>query len=241
MGERVVETAREHAAIGVTTVISRHRPEWIGGLEWQPTLDGATGPVDVVIDFTLPGGPQVAAEWCRANLAALVSGTTGLTEPDTDALRAASELVPVLWAPNLSKGLNLCLRTVVEMASQLPAETPVEITDIHHVHKQDSPSGTALFMAQAIAGARGQDLDAVLRVRDATTAGRGPEGSITCVSLREGEAIGTHQVRFRVPGEEILVRHSASDRDVYAHGALEAAAWLVGQDAGLYSVADWLT
>lgn len=224
---------------GLLGVVSRNRPHWIEDIPYFENLDALPDLPDVVIDFTLSGGTGTAADWCRARLVALVSGTTALTGQDRQALRDASELVPVLWAPNLARGPNLLLGNVRDTAKALGARAAVEILDVHHAGKKDAPSGTALLLAQAIAKAWHVPLEDVLDLESGPGDGTEP-GRIRCVSRREGDAIGLHRVTFHGPDDTLVLSHDASDRIIYARGSIEAAAWLTQQPAGLYTGSDWL-
>jgi 4-hydroxy-tetrahydrodipicolinate reductase len=173
-----------------------------------------------VVDFSLPGGTCIAAEWCEGQGVPLVSGTTGLGNADRNALDLAATRVPVLHAANFSVGVNIALELVSRAAELLggaDAEA-IRITEVHHAHKQDAPSGTALALAERLG-----DLDHEV------------------TSRREGEVVGEHEVRFELPGESLTVAHSARDRAVFAHGALRAARWLAEQPAGRYTAIDWLS
>jgi 4-hydroxy-tetrahydrodipicolinate reductase len=240
MAREVAFAAIDSRDLALSALVSRRRPDWLVDTPHLESLDRLTALPDMLIDFTLAGGTYDAAHWCRASLVPLVSGTTGLSARDRTALLEASELVPVMWAPNLSKGLNLVMRAVIEAAVSLPGSTPVEIHDIHHAQKKDAPSGTALLLAQAIASARQQALEDCLRVEadhdDMTAA----DGSIGIFSRREGETTGEHRVRFLAAGEEVVFTHESHDRAIYATGALEAGLWLMRQPAGLYTSSDWL-
>jgi 4-hydroxy-tetrahydrodipicolinate reductase len=240
-GRMAREVVKSIAAGGdrLAAVVSRSRPDWLGDEPWFAALDELTDLPDLVIDFTLPGGTMQVADWCRARLVPLVSGTTGLTDSDRAGLEQAGELVPVLWAPNLSKGLNMLLKDVREAAATLGPETAVEILDVHHRHKQDAPSGTALSLAQAIASVWGRDLSECLLVEAEAGEFPGP-GKIYCHSRREGEVVGEHRVRFLMANESLEFIHAASDRNIYAAGSLEAGHWLLRQPAGLHGSADWL-
>jgi 4-hydroxy-tetrahydrodipicolinate reductase len=144
-----------------------------------------------------------------------------------------------MWAPNLSKGLNMLLKDVSDAAAALGPDSAVEILDIHHLHKKDAPSGTALMLAQAVASAWGRELqDCLLDSGDGEQA-PGP-GKILCRSQREGETIGEHRVRFLLVNESIEFIHAAASRNIYATGSLEAGRWLLRQPAGLYGSGDWL-
>ncbi len=238
MGQRVAELLQRWPDVALAAVVSRNRPEWLRDVPWYPNVDELSEITGFLIDFSLPGGTGAAARWCRANMVPMISGTTGLEEADREALEHAAELVPVLWAPNLSRGLNLVLRSVVEAAASLPRDIPVRITDVHHVHKKDQPSGTALLLAHAIASARGVRLEDCLVLSMGSDAPRA--GMVQCVSHREGEAVGAHRVTFYCRHEQIEFSHDAEERDIYAAGAIEAGFWLLKQPAGLYSAAEWL-
>lgn len=241
-GRMAAEVATSIAASDakLAAVVSRNRPDWLEQQVYLAALDELPELPDLVIDFTLPGGTMQVAEWCRARLVPLVSGTTGLTEADEQALSEAAELVPVLWAPNLSKGLNMLMRDVADAAAALGPETAVEILDVHHRNKKDAPSGTALSLARAVAAAWGRELEDCLLISGEPGDFPSP-GRIFCHSRREGEVIGEHRVRFLMSGESIEFIHAADDRNIYAAGSLEAGRWLLRQPAGLYSSADWLS
>lgn len=240
MAREVALAAGESDDVHLCALISRQRPDWLLDTKHFSSLGEVTVQPDLLIDFTLSGGTYDAAHWSRAGLVPLVSGTTGLNDRDRAALLEASELVPVMWAPNLSKGLNLVMRAVVEAAVALSPETPVEILDVHHQYKKDAPSGTALLLAQAIATARKQDLDDCLQLGSGREGVAPDKGKISCISKREGEAIGEHHVRFFSADEELSFSHKATDRIIYALGSLEAGLWLTRQPAGLYTSSDWL-
>jgi 4-hydroxy-tetrahydrodipicolinate reductase len=185
-----------------------------------------------LIDFTLPGGTRVAADWCAANEVAILSGTTGLTGDDISALESAASKVPVLWAPNLSEGVALTTALVRQAASSLSVDAKVSISDIHHQHKKDAPSGTALSLSAAVKEARSKGLST-------SSATEVDEPAFS--SRREGEVIGEHTVSFELPDEVIEITHRALNRDVFARGALKAGKWLVTQAPGYYSTSDWLS
>jgi len=231
MAGRVLARMPEFATYELAGVISRARPDDQNSTVWFASLEDVKEPADLLIDFTLPGGPLAAAKWCAANGTALLSGTTGLTDEDIQALQDAALKVPVLWAPNLSQGIALISALVRQSAEALGKHTKISITDIHHVHKVDAPSGTALALSSAVMEGRSR------RLRGAQLS-EGDEPKIS--SLRKGEVIGEHMVRFILPDEEIEITHRANTRDVFAKGALIAGEWLVLQEVGYYSTNDWL-
>ena len=240
MAERVVRAAQGRDGVRLAHLGARHRPAWLPDDVPCAPLAALEVPVDLVIDFTLPGGTAEAARWCAAHGAALVSGTTGLGADDEAALAAAARRVPVLWAPNLARGVNETVALVEAAARDLPADLPVSIHDVHHVHKKDSPSGTALALARAVARARKVVLEDVLERAGEGEPAAPPPGRIRCSSRREGEVIGEHVVTFHLPSESVSIRHVATDRSIYAEGALDAGAWLLGQAPGRYAARDWL-
>ncbi len=190
----------------------------------------------VVIEFTLPTGCRAWADWCADNGVALVSGTTGLGEAETAALHAAAERVPVVWAPNMSVGVNLLLQLVADAAERLDEGWDIEICETHHQHKIDAPSGTARALYEAVCAARGQDpLDAAAYGRYGRCGPR-PAGEIGIHALRLGSNIGEHEVHFAAAGETLTLRHRAQSRDVFAAGALRAARWIIGREPGLYDM-----
>jgi len=224
MARRVLVRLPEFAGFELTGMVSRRRPEDELDAVWYATLSEVDSVVDLLIDFTLPGGTQAAARWCAANRVALLSGTTGLHDADKATLKEAAREVPVLWAPNMSHGVALMTALVRQTAHAIDDGAAVTITDTHHVHKLDAPSGTALALGAAVK--QGQ----------AGTARADPVYS----SVREGEVIGEHTVRFALPDEVLEITHRALDRDVFARGALKAGQWLVRQPPGYYSTGDWL-
>lgn len=174
---------------------------------------------DVAIDFSLPEGFEQILSECRVRGAALVSGTTGLDDSQRAMLARASQDIPVVWASNFSLGVVLLEDLVRRAAAALPAWA-IHVSDVHHVHKKDAPSGTALTLAAA------------------AQAGGGVEPAIS--SLRQGEVVGEHVVSFSGPGETIELAHRAADRDIFARGALEAALLLARRGPGRYPLAELL-
>jgi len=195
---------------------------------------------DVVIEFSV-----AAATASHATLAAelgtpLVIGTTGLSAAETAAVHAAARRIPIVWAANTSLGINLLLGLVEQVAARLGAEWDIEIMEMHHRGKADAPSGTALALGRAAASARGVSLDAVAqRGRDGITGAR-RRGDIGFASLRGGDAVGDHHVIFAGAGESLELSHRATNRAIYAKGAVRAARWVVDQPPGLYSMKDVL-
>lgn len=201
--------------------------------------DGAKG-ADVVIDVSVPDATVAAAERLAAmGGVAMVTGVTGLNPEQAERLKAASEKMPILAARNFSLGVAILEDLVRKAAAALPLHRwDAEIVETHHRAKMDAPSGTALMMGEAIAEGRGQAFDQVATMgRTGQTGYRAP-GTIGVAAVRGGAVIGEHDVKFLSDYETITLGHVAHDRRVFARGAIDAARWLAGKPAGLYSMRD---
>lgn len=202
-------------------------------------LDPAV-PVDVLVDFSGPGGFDRALAECLSRGIPLVSGSTGLSEPQQAAARAASSRIAVLCASNFSLGVALLRRLAAAAAVALGEGFDVEILEAHHRGKVDAPSGTALTLGRAVADARGQDFGSVARHARQGAAGPRAEGEIGFAVLRAGDIVGEHTVLFAAPGERIELSHRATDRAIFARGAVAAACWIAHRAPGWYDIGDVL-
>jgi len=195
---------------------------------------------DAVIDFTAPAVTVQHAQLAAHYQKVLVIGTTGLSPEQTAQIQTAAQQARIVWSANMSLGVNLLLALVEQIAARLDEAFDIEILEMHHRHKVDAPSGTALALGQAAAQGRGVALDShACKVRDGHT-GQRDSGTIGFATLRGGDVIGDHTVMFAGAGERIEVTHKASSRQIYAKGALKAALWAFERPAGLYSMADVL-
>jgi 4-hydroxy-tetrahydrodipicolinate reductase len=195
---------------------------------------------DAVIDFTTPAVTVENAALAARTNTILVVGTTGLDEAALGRLAEAGKATRIVQAPNMSVGVNLLFALTRRVAETLGVEYDIEIVEHHHRHKVDAPSGTALGLGRAAAEGRGVDLDAVAdRARDGHTGAR-EDGHIGFAVLRGGDVVGDHTVMFAGPGERIELTHKASDRVIYARGAVRAALWAAAKPNGLYSMTDVL-
>ncbi|MCP5367289.1 MAG: 4-hydroxy-tetrahydrodipicolinate reductase [Hyphomicrobiales bacterium] len=195
---------------------------------------------DVVIDFTLPVATAGNARLAAAQGCALVVGTTGLGAEQDAALDAAAKTVAVVQDGNMSLGVNLLLGLTRQVAAALDPDYDIEVLEMHHRHKVDAPSGTALMLGRAAAEGRGVDLDAVSqRVRDGHTGAR-RAGDIGFATLRGGGVIGEHTVIFAGEEERVEISHRAATRAVFAKGAVQAARWAAGRAPGRYAMVDVL-
>jgi 4-hydroxy-tetrahydrodipicolinate reductase len=194
----------------------------------------------VVIDFTTPAAAVTNAGLAAQQGKALVIGTTGLDAAQGAALAEAASRASIVWAPNMSLAVNLLLGLVEQAASRLGEDFDIEVLEMHHRHKVDAPSGTALALGEAAARGRGIDLAAhSQRVRDGHTGAR-RGGDIGFATLRGGDVAGEHTVMFATTGERLELTHRATSRRTFAHGAVRAALWAAGRPPGLYGMKDVL-
>ncbi len=196
--------------------------------------------VDGVLDFTTPAATVAFSALAAQARIVHVIGTTGFTPDDEAKIAAASHHAPIVKAGNMSLGINLLERLTARAAQALGPEFDIEIVEMHHRMKRDAPSGTALMLGQAAALGRGVALDQrSVRSRDGDV-GQRREGDIGFATLRGGDVVGEHRVIFAGAGERIELTHIATDRAIFARGAVKAALWARGQEPGLYTMADVL-
>ena len=250
MGRAVVRAANGRSDITLVAAIvspgSAHRDEDVGilagvasqGLKTSVDLAAGITTADVVVDFSSGEATATNIAACLMARKPLLIGTTGFSAETHSAARAAARTIPVMLAPNTSLGVALLTELVRTAARLLPAEFDIEILDLHHRTKRDAPSGTALALGEAAATARGQSLE-----QPVYAGVRGPRrpGQIGFAAVRGGDLVGEHQVLFLGPGERLSLAHEASERGVFALGALQAAAWLSARPAGEYSMRDFVS
>lgn len=193
-----------------------------------------------IIEFSTPEATMVNARRAAQAGCAMVIGTTGLSDEQRDELGTIAGQIPIVWARNMSVGVNLLLALVEQVARQLDNSFDIEILEMHHNRKVDAPSGTALALGEAAAAGRDAALaDLADRGRDGITGAR-QRGRIGFAALRGGDVVGDHTVIFASEGERIELTHKASGRQIYARGAVRAATWAAGQPPGLYDMSDVL-
>jgi 4-hydroxy-tetrahydrodipicolinate reductase len=196
--------------------------------------------VDAVIDFTAPDATVHHADLAAQAGASIIIGTTGMSPAHMKLLEGAARHAPVVFAPNMSVGVNLLMALVEQVARTLDDSYDIEIVEMHHRHKVDAPSGTALGLGRSAAAGRGVSLDEIGKLSREGHTGARPRGEIGFATLRGGDVIGDHTVCFATEGERIELTHKASGRQIYAAGALRAALWTRGKAPGLYSMNDVL-
>ncbi len=214
--------------------------ECAGGVDKGSGVASLADSSDALVDFSAPGA---LADNLHAAIGAgipLLIGTTGLGEDHHTAIDNASRAIPVLQTGNTSLGVTLLAHLVGEAAARLGEDWDIEVLEMHHRHKVDAPSGTALLLGEAAAGARGIELNANTESgRDGQTGAR-KTGAIGFAALRGGTVAGEHSVIFAGEQERITLSHSAENRMIFARGAIRAAAWLIGREPGRYTMNDVL-
>jgi 4-hydroxy-tetrahydrodipicolinate reductase len=203
-------------------------------------LDQVLAGADVAIDFTAPAATARNAAACATRGCALVVGTTGLAAPELSALEAAAARVGVVYARNMSLGVNVLTELARIAARLLGPDFDIEITEAHHRHKLDAPSGTALQLGEALAALQGRPLaDVAIYERHGVGQAR-PAGAIGFAATRAGSIVGDHAVILAGEEEVLELRHRATDRALFARGAVRAAEWVADRPAGMYSMRDVL-
>jgi len=213
-----------------------------GAISRKVTSDAAEmfGSCDAVIDFTIPAATLAHAKLAERSGKTLIVGTTGLNADVQAAIKAAATRAPIVQAANFSLGVNVLLAMAEQAAAKLGPDYDIEIVEMHHRHKVDAPSGTALALGNAVARGRGVTLSDVWRKsRDGHTGAR-PRGEIGFATLRGGDVFGDHTAMFAADGERVELSHKASSRSNFAKGAVKAALWARGRAPGLYSMRDVL-
>jgi len=195
---------------------------------------------DVVVDFTSPSATAQHATLAAKTGTAHVVGTTGLDSDQMATISRAAQRVPIVMASNMSLGINLLEQVIEEMARILDTDWDIEVIEMHHRHKVDAPSGTALSLGEAAAKGRGVQLRRVSRRGRDGQVGPRVKGEIGFSAIRGGDVVGDHTIIFAADGERIEVTHKASNREIFARGAVKAVLWAAGKRAGLYSMKDVL-
>jgi 4-hydroxy-tetrahydrodipicolinate reductase len=252
MGKVLIEAIQLHSQLVLGGAVVSNSSSLIGvdagelagvgklAVQCVSNLEDTKDNFDVLIDFTTPSLTMANLEFCVANNKAIVIGTTGLNESQKEALAAAAKQIPIVFASNMSVGMNLCFKILETVAATLGDDYDVEIIETHHRHKVDAPSGTAVSLGEVVAKALDRNL------KDHAVYGRegiiGPrtKKEIGFETIRAGDVVGDHTVLFANEGERIEITHKASSRMTFAKGATRAAAWLDAKDAGLYNMQDVL-
>lgn len=243
MGSRILALAAENEEIKVVGGIETGGHPMVGkkippvNCPVEDKLEGLINQADVLVDFSNPGATLEHLKVAEKFKKPFVTGTTGISEEQTEKIKAISRGIPVVLSPNMSIGVNLLFKLVGEVAKVIPSYN-VEIVESHHNQKKDAPSGTALKLAEKINQASGGKLNYIYG-RKGITGARKPD-EIGILSVRAGDIVGEHTVVFAGTGERIELAHRAHSRDTFAAGALLAALWVVHKKPGLYDMQDVL-
>ena len=210
------------------------------GIKITSDLAAATRDADVLIDFSFHENVPATLKLAVTFKKAVVIGTTGLNPEERSSVDTAAKVIPIVWAPNMSLGVNLLFALVEKASKSLGLDYDVEITEAHHRYKKDAPSGTALRLGESVAAGRNQNFRDVTVFGCEGLGGERPKGQIGIHALRAADIIGEHTVLFAADGERVEISHRASSRDAFANGALHAANWTTGKNPGLYDMQDVL-
>ena len=252
MGKALIETIAETQGARLSAALEHPDSSLLGAdsgelagigrnnIQVAASLAEVADDFDVLIDFSIPAVTAANAAFCAEHGKKMVIGTTGLNDEQLQQVLAASQSNAVCMASNYATGVNLCFKLAELAASVLGDDVDVEISEAHHRHKIDAPSGTALSLGESVAGALGRNLKEVaVYGREGQTGARDRQ-TIGFATVRAGDIVGDHTVMFAADGERVEITHKASSRMAFARGAVRAAKWLSTQDAGLFDMQDVL-
>ncbi|MDH5471330.1 MAG: 4-hydroxy-tetrahydrodipicolinate reductase [Gammaproteobacteria bacterium] len=252
MGRTIIEACQQTDGCQITAAIERPDSSLIGtdagelagigkiGVAIAANLADVVDAFDILIDFTSIESTLHNLQVCKNNHKKIIIGTTGFSDSQKQIIQSTAKDIAVVFAPNMSVGVNLCLKLLQTAAQVLGDSVDIEIIEAHHRHKVDAPSGTALRMGEVVAEALGRNLsDCAVYGREGQT-GERERKTIGFETIRAGDIVGEHTVMFADVGERIEITHKASSRMTFAKGAIRAALWLSQHDSGLYDMQDVL-
>lgn len=252
MGKALIEAVLNTDGLEVSAATERPESSLVGadagevagvgklGVNISHSLTKVVDDFDVLIDFTSPDATMIHLGICADHGKKMVIGTTGLDDEQKAAISESANKNAIVFAPNMSVGVNLCFKLLDIAARVMGDDADIEVVEAHHRHKKDAPSGTALRMGEVVADALSRDLKEVaVYGREGQTGERDPK-TIGFETIRAGDVVGEHSVWFATEGERVEIVHKASSRMTFAKGAARAAGWLEGQDTGLYDMQDVL-
>ena len=252
MGKTLIEACQQTENCGLSAAIERPGISLIGAdagelagvgalsVKLVDDIASVVDDFDTLIDFTSIESTLHNLQICKENKKHIIIGTTGFSDEQKLLIQQAAEETAVVFAPNMSVGVNLCLKLLEMAASVLNEDYDIEIIETHHRHKVDAPSGTALRMGEVVADTLGRDLkECAVYGREGHTGARDPN-SIGFETIRAGDVVGDHTVMFATEGERVEITHKASSRMTFAKGAMRAAQWLQNKEKGLYDMQDVL-
>jgi 4-hydroxy-tetrahydrodipicolinate reductase len=252
MGKHLIHAVCETNGLTLTGAVEQNGHPQLGmdagliagagdlGVPLTSDLDAAVAAADVLIDFTFPEVTLNNLAVCSRHGKMLVSGSTGFTPEQKQQAEVFAESIPVVLAPNMSVGVNACFKLLKEAAKILGDDFDVEVVELHHNKKKDSPSGTAVRMGEVVAESLGRDYNQVANYHREGMCGERTHAEIGMQTVRGGDIVGEHTVYFIGMGERIEISHRAMSREMFARGATRACTWLQGKSAGLYDMQDVL-
>ena len=252
MGKALVQAVTETEGLQLTVATEHPESTLIGadagevagigrlGVAIGTDLEAAAADFDTLIDFTRPEPALAHLDICRRNGKKMVIGTTGFDEAGKAAIREAGEGIAIVFAPNMSVGVNLCFKLLDIAARVMGEESDIEIIEAHHRHKVDAPSGTAIRMGEVVAEALGRNLDEVAVYGRHGIIGERKRETIGFETIRVGDVVGEHTVWFAAEGERVEIAVKSSSRMTYANGSARAVLWLGERDRGVYDMQDVL-
>jgi 4-hydroxy-tetrahydrodipicolinate reductase len=252
MGRSLIEACHNTDGLEVSVALEHPESSLLGsdagdlagigslGVEVGADIGAVIDAFDVLIDFTRPEPTLANLEACRSAGRRMVIGTTGFSDEQKSQIAAAAQEIPVVFAPNMSVGVNLCLKLLDTAARVLGDDVDIEVIEAHHRHKVDAPSGTALRMGEVVADALDRDLKTCAVYGREGHTGERDRKTIGFETIRAGDIVGDHTVMFAGAGEIVEITHKASSRMTFANGAVRAASWLMDKEAGLFDMQDVL-
>lgn len=252
MGKALVQAVTETEGLQLSVATEHPESSLVGadagevagigklGVAIGADLEAAADDFDTLIDFTRPGPALAHLEVCRRHRRKMVIGTTGFDEAGKAAIRAAGEEIAIVFAPNMSVGVNLCFKLLDTAARVMGEASDIEIIEAHHRHKVDAPSGTAIRMGEVVAEALGRNLDEVAVYGRHGIIGERKRETIGFETIRAGDVVGEHTVWFATEGERVEIAVKSSSRMTYANGSARAVLWLDERDKGVYDMQDVL-
>jgi len=252
MGTTIIQGIKASESITLTGALEREGSSLAGkdagehagcgnlGVAITTERDKAFSDAEVIIDFSAPEASLRTLEDAENMKKALVLGTTGFSLSQREKVRELGQKIRLVMAPNMSVGVNLLWKVVADISPVLAADYDIEIIESHHRHKKDAPSGTALRIAEVVAASLSRNLEKVAVYERKGIVGERKREDIGIQSIRGGDIVGDHTILYAGPGERLEITHKASSRETFAHGALVAALWLRGKDAGMYDMQDVL-
>ncbi len=252
MGRTLIEAVANHPHLSLAAAIEQPDSSLLGvdagemaglgrnGVVVVGDLNQVIDDFDILIDFTAPAASANNASVCAQNNKKMVVGTTGFDSAQKASVLAAADTTTLCMASNFSTGVNLCFKLLELAAQVLGDDVDIEITEAHHRHKVDAPSGTALSMGQVVADTLGRDLNKVAVYGREGQTGARKDDTIGFATIRAGDIVGDHTVMFAAEGERVEISHKASSRMSFARGAVRAAAWIADKPSGLFDMQDVL-